>query len=211
MEKKPDILKFNEAFEFLNKKLFAGSLTLPVITLQRRRNARAYFCPDRFVSKETGLKNHELAMNPDDFERDDKKVLSTLLHEMCHQWQTVFGKPSRGGYHNREWADKMQEVGLQAISKDGGETGQKVSHEILEGDVFDILADEYIEAGFKIDWASFMVEVEKKPKSKVKYTCQACKINAWAKPETRLICGECENPLEAEPEESLKNLLTGDI
>jgi len=31
-----------------------------------------------------------------------------------------------------------------------------------------------------------------------KYTCPDCNSNAWAKPATRLICGECEVMMEAE-------------
>ena len=34
---------------------------------------------------------------------------------MCHQWQQHFGKPSRNGYHNKQWADKMESVGLIAL------------------------------------------------------------------------------------------------
>jgi len=198
MGKKPDSLKFDEAFDFFNKSLFDNSLDKPVITFQRRRNARGYFCPDRYISKETGRKNHELALNPDMFERDDKEVLSTLVHEMVHQWQNQFGRPSRGGYHNTEWAEKMDEVGLSPVGPNGQRTGPKMSHEIVDGDQFDICANNLIDGGFKIDWASFMVEAVKKPKSKVKYTCHACKVNAWAKPETKLICGECENVMESE-------------
>lgn len=195
---KPDSQKMVEAFDFFNEKLFESTLDRPIVTFQRRRGAYGYFAVDRFISKETGRKNHELALNPDEFERSDKKVLSTLVHEMCHEWQQLFGKPSRGGYHNKEWADKMEEVGLMPISNTGGRTGQKCSHDIVDGDAFDLLADELINSGFKIDWTSFAVEPVKKPKSKVKYTCHPCKINAWAKPETRLICGECQSEMECE-------------
>jgi predicted SprT family Zn-dependent metalloprotease len=69
----------------------------------------------------------ELALNPDNFEdRTDEQIMSTLLHEMCHCWQYYFGEPSRGGYHNREWASKMKEVGLHPSDNEkpgGKETG----------------------------------------------------------------------------------------
>ena len=41
----------------------------------------------------------------------------------------------------------------------------------------------------------------KKAASKTKYTCPASAANAWAKPETRLVCGDCDEPMEAEPGE----------
>jgi len=34
---------------------------------------------------------------------------------MVHDWQKEFGKPGRGRYHNREWAEKMKEIGRLAI------------------------------------------------------------------------------------------------
>ena len=45
-----------------------------------------------------------------------------------------------------------------------------------------------------------MEEMKRKAKaaSKTKYTCPACAANAWAKPETRLICGDCAEPMLAE-------------
>jgi predicted SprT family Zn-dependent metalloprotease len=60
---------------------------------------------------------HELALNPDNFTgRSDELILSTLVHEMCQVWQETHGEPSRRGYHNRQWAGKMREVGLQPTS-----------------------------------------------------------------------------------------------
>jgi hypothetical protein len=32
------------------------------------------------------------------------RSLSTLVHEMAHLQQNHFGKSSRTGYHNKEWA-----------------------------------------------------------------------------------------------------------
>jgi hypothetical protein len=39
----------------------------------------------------------------------------------------------------------------------------------------------------------------KKAASKTKYTCPVCEMNAWAKPDAHLICGDCNEELEAEP------------
>src|SRR5262245_14971271 len=36
------------------------------------------------------------------------QILSTLVHEMVHGEQHHYGKPSRGGYHNKQWADWME-------------------------------------------------------------------------------------------------------
>jgi hypothetical protein len=52
---------------------------------------------------------------------------------MAHLWQEDCGHPSRIGYHNKEWAWKMEEIGL--IPSHNGEpggkkTGQNMMHYI---------------------------------------------------------------------------------
>ena len=99
-----------------------------LVTLQRHANTRGYFAPFRFKGRIDKQTVHELALNPDNFTgRSDELILSTLVHEMAHVWQETHGEPSRRGYHNRQWAGKMREVGLQPTStgEPGGmETGQ---------------------------------------------------------------------------------------
>lgn len=53
-------------------------------------------------------------MNPDYFGgRSLADTLSTLVHEMVHVWQHYAPvKKCRGGYHDRVWGAKMEEVGL---------------------------------------------------------------------------------------------------
>jgi hypothetical protein len=43
---------------------------------------------------------------------------------------------------------------------------------------------------------------KKKAASKTKYTCLACDANAWPKPATALICGDCMEPMKAEDAEA---------
>jgi hypothetical protein len=42
---------------------------------------------------------------------------------------------------------------------------------------------------------------KKKAASKTKYTCQACGVNAWAKPAVNLWCGDCHQPMQPEDAE----------
>jgi hypothetical protein len=60
-------------------------------------------------------------------------------------------------------------------------------------------------SGLQLSWQSAQgntVEWKKKQGSKTKYTCPAFGANAWAKPETQLICSDCyeqgEEPLVME-------------
>jgi hypothetical protein len=42
---------------------------------------------------------------------------------------------------------------------------------------------------------------KKKAASKTKYTCGGCGLNAWAKLGVRLVCGTCDQELQAEGQE----------
>jgi hypothetical protein len=131
----PEYRAFQRAYDFFNVELFAGSLPQVLVTLQRHAHTFGYFSPDRFSERTAHHRAHELALNPDGFTgRSDEEILSTLVHEQVHVWQQVYGKPGRGRYHNRQWAEKMKQVGLYPSStgKPGGkETGSRVSHYIL--------------------------------------------------------------------------------
>jgi predicted SprT family Zn-dependent metalloprotease len=111
-----------------------------LVTLQRHAKTRGYFSPERFHGRTGKTAVHELALNPDGFTgRTDEMVLSTLAHEMAHVWQQTHGKRPRRGYHNRQWASKMKEIGLQPSSTgEPGEkeTGQTVSHYSIPGGRF---------------------------------------------------------------------------
>ena len=79
---------FQQAYDFFNRELFAGTLPHILVTLQRHARAKGYFAPDRFAKRVENTTVHELAMNPDVFTgRSDQLILSTLVHEMAHVWQ----------------------------------------------------------------------------------------------------------------------------
>jgi hypothetical protein len=89
----------------------------------------------------------------------------------------------------------MREIGLQPSSTGepgGKETGQSVTHYIIpEGRYAQAYAK--LEAqGVQLHWQSAPVDKQARAKksSKTKFTCPDCGQNAWAKPDTLLICGE---------------------
>lgn len=196
---------FDQAYDFFNARLFEGKLPLCLITLQRKSKAFGYFSGDRFVSRNNGNeKIDEIALNPDTFERcTDQYIISTLVHEMTHVWQYRLGRRPRKAYHDRQWADKMEEIGLcpSTTGQPGGaRTGQKCSHYLPDEGPFIDAWNELLGTGFKLNWQSNApVEEKKETKpSKVKYTCPECEQNAWAKPEASLVCGDCMERMESE-------------
>lgn len=194
---------FQTAYDYYNRELFAGALPHVYVTVARKAHSRGYFHADRFESRASKARAHELCLNPDHFERTTEQILSTLVHEMCHVWQQEHGKPGRGGYHNLEWARKMFEVGLNPSStgKPGGEkTGQKVSHWIVPEGRFAEVTEVLLAGGFTLNWKSEDLRRESagarkqrkaKAASKTKFTCPDCGGAVWGKPETIVICGVC--------------------
>lgn len=198
-----EYLTLQDAYDYYNVHLFGGSLPQCLITYQRHRKARGYFSGDRFALRNDDEQTtDEIALNPAAFGRSDEGILSTLVHEMCHLWQHHSGKPSRNAYHNKEWGRKMIEVGLipSATGQPGGkQTGQSVSHYIVPGGPFETTTRELLATGITLRWRSKEREGgDVVSKNKVKYTCPACGLNAWAKPDVHIVCGECNAPLESE-------------
>jgi predicted SprT family Zn-dependent metalloprotease len=197
------------AYDHFNRKLFGGTLPPCLLTVQRKKGSYGYFSGERFASIGDPTEiTDEIALNPAHFAtRTPIKILSTLAHEQCHLWQHHFGKPSRTGYHNKEWAAKMREIGLipTDIGEPGGkETGQHMTHLIEEGGRFDQACAAFLAKHGTILYHDRAGEGDaaktrrKKAASKTKYTCPECSLNAWAKPDVNLWCGNCEEQMECE-------------
>lgn len=198
-------LQLDKAYSHFNRALFDGALPPCVITLQRKKGAYGYFWGETWSETEGETLTDEIALNPNAFKgRMLAAVLSTLVHEMCHLRQHHFGKPSRGGYHNKEWAGFMEAVGLipsDTGAQGGKKTGQRMTHYIEKGGAFDKACDQLMRKGFSLPWQALTRDEDmaaKKKASKTKYTCPACGLNAWAKPDVHLKCGDCDEVLEGE-------------
>ena len=127
-----------EAYAFFNARLFSGRLPSCLITMQRRNRTYGYFAGRRFTTRDGVEVTDEIALNPSRFaECSTEETLATLVREMVHLEQEHFGTPSRPGYHNRKWAERMGAVGLipTATGEPGGkQTGQRVGHSSSRAD-----------------------------------------------------------------------------
>jgi hypothetical protein len=190
-----------KAYDHFNRALFDGMLPPCLITFQRKAGSSGYYSHDRFAHRGDQTRTAEIALNPMGFVgQSDKGILGSLVHEMTHLWQHHFGDPGRGRYHNHEWADKMEALGLMPsdTGKPGGRrTGQRMSDYTLPGGPFDRAADALLKGGWRANWQDPTKANGRgpQPKSKVKYTCPGCAQNAWAKPEASLVCGFCTLPM----------------
>jgi predicted SprT family Zn-dependent metalloprotease len=208
-------LALNEAYRYFNRELFAGTLPGCILNFANKKNTHGYMAPQRWrrVEDTGNYSTHEISLTAMTLYREPVLVFSTLVHEQTHLWQWEFGKPSRSGYHNQEWADKMKEVGLMPshTGKPGGkQTGQHMTHYILPGGKYE-LAFQAMPPEYALpftcreaDIRRYLLSGKKIPGStaanggntvttlsKVKYTCPGCKANVWGKPKLNLVCGDC--------------------
>lgn len=204
-------------YDFFNEVLFDGKLKSCLITLQRRdKRMCGYYWPQRFVEIKGKAYTDEIAMNPQRFTSASLgAVLSTLVHEQVHLWQFHCGKPSRNGYHNKEWGSKMKEIGLYPSNTGavgGMETGQQMTHYVIKDGAFDKACQNLLGTKFALKWGEIIDEIgevgedgengegdtHKRNKSnRVKYCCAGCDAAAWGKPNLNIICGDCGMPMAA--------------
>jgi predicted SprT family Zn-dependent metalloprotease len=219
------VAELQKAYDFFNAELFAGTLPPTMLTMQRSQSVHGvvfgYFRPHGFKNNRNDKRTvDEISVNPAVLSGSPTlENLQTMVHEQCHQWQFRFGKPSRKTYHNREFAGKMKEIGLQpsSIGQPGGaETGQTMADYPIPGGKFLAACDKLLASGFVFSWGS-NAPVQPKPApaagnaasgdgvkeneggkagKKVKYTCPKCNARAWGKSTLNLVCGECNVKME---------------
>lgn len=195
---------FQALYDYFNAALFGGMLRPVLLNFSRHANSYGFFAPDRWDDGAASV-THEISLNPSHLkDRDARAVVSTLVHEMAHCWQQEYGQPSRRGYHNEQWAAKMDSIGLvpsSTAAPGGDRTGYRVSHYIEEGGPF-ARAFESMPEGLLLPWLCWEptgAGKKAKPRpSKVKYTCPTCAANAWGKPALALVCGECREDMMAD-------------
>jgi predicted SprT family Zn-dependent metalloprotease len=178
--------------------------------------------PRRWKKKEGDKLIHEIVINPENIAISDMEWHQTLVHEMVHLWQEAFGKPSRACYHNKEWAAKMESIGLMpsTTGKPGGEkTGQGMSDYPIEDGLFQKV---FLNIGpeslknlilpFIPNYRPLAIQPnneqaavnenivgeasgqkEKKMGVKKKYTC-SCGNKVWGRSGMIINCGTCDQP-----------------
>lgn len=205
-------------FHFFNSKLFSGELPEVMLNMSRHAKSFGFFAPDRWKlggtteeqGKDATLKTHEISLNPDHFGRDARAVASTLVHEMVHLWQEVFGKKKGSkGYHNKEWGTKMEMIGLMPSSTGapgGRRTGKNMTHYVLDSGAFARAWNE-LPNDYKMPWRSGIgllgdaaAPKPKKDPSKMKHSC-GCGKNIWCKKGISASCNECAGEFKIQDDE----------
>ncbi len=196
---------YEDAYNFFNEKLFGNNLPEVLITLNRKKKARGTFRFENIVSRNDPNKLiSEISLNPDTFlEREDIDLLSTLCHEQVHVQQFYLGnRPERGNFHDREWGDMMEKIGLMPSNtgeKGGRKLGVKMSHWIIPNGKFEIYCKEFLQDK-KINWQNVRInESAKQTRNrtpKLKYKCPDCEKSVSSKDEIKVMCMSCNQEME---------------
>jgi LSD1 subclass zinc finger protein len=149
--------ELQHAFDHFNQRLFQGALPSCLITLQREKRTYGYFSHRRFVSGADPSKHvDEIALNPAYFGMVPMiEIGATVAHEMAHMWQAHFGKPGRRGYHNKEWAAKMEAIGLMPSDTGlpgGRKTGEHMGDYPIPGGPFEQAFNDLVTDAFRVSW-----------------------------------------------------------
>ena len=202
------------AFDYLNKHLFDGELPRPMLIFTRNpKVVGGYYSAEKWFNTE-GVGVDEIAINANSMvEGDEIELFQVVIHEMSHQWQQHFGSPGRGGYHNREWADKAIEIGLKPINVNDSdcETGDSITTLLIKGGKA-MLTLASMPEEISIPFYAEVMAGPEAPKekeqgpgapeeplptpapksgSRAKYTCPGCGANLWAKAGLNLQCLDC--------------------
>lgn len=148
--------ELQHAYDHFNRHLFKGDLAPVLITLVRKGRSMGYYHHDQFVAARGTQKADEICLNPAFFGISSIMcVLSTLVHEMVHKWQEDFGTVGKRAHHNRQWADRMLEVGLcpSDTGLPGGKmTGEKMDHYIIRDGAFHVACEKLLTTSFTLSW-----------------------------------------------------------
>lgn len=143
------------AYQFFNAELFSNALPDCIITLNRKDRTAGYFSFNRFTDHAQEMTD-EIALNPSHFAvRPLIATLSTLVHEMVHLWQYRHGEPGRGRYHNSQWANKMESLGLMPSNtgQPGGKrTGDNMTHYVIDEGQFSHCVKKLLDMDFNLSW-----------------------------------------------------------
>jgi len=201
----------NKIYDNLNADFFGGEMERPVITIQSSPKAYGHYTLyDAWSISGNGIR--EINIGAGTLSRNIENVISTLLHEMCHQYNDMknIKDTSRGNtYHNKNFKKTAEERGLN-ISRDEKygwtitEPAETLIDWILENDLTNIPMNRNEFYGFGTGAGGGQAdgnEGTKTPPKKSsyrKYRCPICNLTARTTREARLVCGDCSEEMVQE-------------
>ena len=179
------------AFDIFNTELFNGELSPVMLTVSHKAGSYGYFQPSKWKSSNGQLVD---VINLDSKTATDRpliELLSTLVHEMAHQYvrRVINGGMASGG-HGPDWRKIMVRVGLPPVKI--GSTWRQATHSIEVGGAFEQAFHKHQSELQTLPWKECIKEINRgNGVDRVKFHCDRCGSNAWARPAALLLCGNC--------------------
>lgn len=199
----------NRIYDMLNEEFFENQLSRPTITIQSTPRAYGHISvsSSAWVSKNGSTR--ELNLGAGTLNRDISKVCTTLIHEMCHQYNMDIAHRSdcsRGGtYHNRVFKQTAESHGL-IVSKHPTygysitEPSDRLLEWLLTTDLVDIQIYRNESFGIRVPGVgthdSYGTVGTARKSSSRKYQCPCCKLSVRATKVVRIKCVDCDTELE---------------
>lgn len=186
------------AFDALNRSLFDGALSKPVITIAPTPRAYGHFTPWKSWETSDGEKYCEINLGVETLDRPVVETMATLVHEMVEQWyyELDMKYTSRGDtYHNKDFKVEAEKRGL--IIEHDKRVGWSVTKPgeallVMERQgAFDRCEKEL----HRLTHDRSKGAVGKKKSSTRKYVCPECGMSVRATKEVNVRCGECDEQL----------------
>jgi hypothetical protein len=191
-------------YDKLNADFFDGELDRPVITIQSSsRSYGHYTLYDAWSVKGEGYKEINIAAGT--LNRPIEFTVSTMLHEMCHQYNSEIANIqdcSRGGtYHNKHFKACAESHGLtvERTDKYGYSTttpSDELLDWILNNDIQEIKLNRNEIHGIRITGGNAAANGGIETPTKIathnhRYVCPCCHNIARSSKIINLICGDC--------------------
>jgi hypothetical protein len=177
---------------YFNQSLFGNRIRPYIVTPQRARGLAGYFAPQRYQTRDGSAVFDEIGLNIEIFHTLTLiELFAVIAHELTHSLQFHFGHYSPGGYHNVEFAEWAERIGLHTShtgAPGGRRTGVRMGHFIVPDGAFARASAKLVAEGgdiFVVDrWAVQRTMrpthehlQEAKPGSSACFTCLACSLS----------------------------------
>lgn len=183
-------------YEYFNRHLFNKELEENlVIGLGYKLKTEGSFIHDKWDKDNKNY--HEILIDENLLNEETEYWLAVLVHQMVHLWQYTYGinKPPRH-YHNEEFVNKMQSIGLiihsgysseQSINLDG-QFMQIAKELIVNGDDLKLLKPRNVSAQ--------LGNTSSKSGKKFRFICPDCGEGVDGKFSSNVKCGVCDKKME---------------
>ena len=191
-----------DLYDFCNEKIFAGKLKKPVITVQRdERNKTNGWWSVKKIWKENAEDDgeHELNMTAQQLCRPFYEIAATMIHEMCHQYASVnnMQDTSRGGNYHNKLFKKIAELHGLDVERSSTIGWAITSLKETTKELVDGFLSKRPDFHLIFCLPPFKGQAIRSSSTR-KYVCPTCGMSVRATKEVRIMCLDCNQPMQEE-------------